>query len=162
MSRSNECSPERNERLLLDRIRHSLLRSQKSLESREQRLQNDRIQHAASRSLESDDSREQRLEYDRIRHAGSRTLELSDSREKRLESDRRHHQKQGEFESQEQHVTRVTEQCDRSHESQGQIMERLAQLRESLSSGRNKFGSRKASAYFQTSALRDIESAENR
>ncbi|GFW85248.1 hypothetical protein TNCV_3249881 [Trichonephila clavipes] len=87
---------------------------------------------------------------------------LTCDREKRLESDRRHHQKQGEFESQEQHVTRVTEQSDRSHESQGQRMERLAQLRESLSSGRNKFGSRKASAYFQTSALRDIESEENR
>ncbi|GFS55869.1 hypothetical protein TNCV_2580731 [Trichonephila clavipes] len=198
MSRSNECSSERNERLLLDRIRHSLLRSQNSEESREQRLENDRIQHAVSRSLESDDSREQRLEDDRIRHAASRSLEsddsrqqrledyrirhaasrslesdgsreqrveddristlkqrlehdrirhvvsrlldLSDSREKRLERIRRLHQKQREFGSQEQHVIRVTEQCDRYHDRE-----------------RRLFTSRQT-----TSALRDIESEENR
>ncbi|GFU12789.1 hypothetical protein TNCV_5047391 [Trichonephila clavipes] len=74
---SKECSSVRNERLLLDRIRHSLLRSQKSQESRQQRLKNDRIQHAVSRSLESGDSRQQRLEDDCIRlqlttHKGKR------------------------------------------------------------------------------------------
>ncbi|GFT04162.1 uncharacterized protein TNCV_3154161 [Trichonephila clavipes] len=158
----NVSSSERNERLLLDRIRHSLLRSKNSQESREQRLENDRIQHAVSRSLESDDSREQRLEDDRIRHAVSRTLELSDSREKILESDRCNPPKQREFESQEQHVTRVTEQCDRYHESQGQRIELLAQLRESVSAirqaetnfdrERRLFTSRQT-----TSALRDIE-----
>ncbi|GFX68493.1 hypothetical protein TNCV_2432001 [Trichonephila clavipes] len=87
--------------------------------------------------------------------------------EKRLDSDRRHHQKQREFESQEQHVIRVTEQCDRYHESQGQRIERLAQLRESVRAIRQEetnfdrerrlFTSRQT-----TSALRDIESEENR
>ncbi|GFX87317.1 uncharacterized protein TNCV_3368871 [Trichonephila clavipes] len=181
MSRSNECSSERNERLLLDRIRHSLLRSQKSQESREQHLENDRIQHAVSRSLESDDSREQRLEDDRIRHAASRNLELPYSRENRLESDRRHHQKQREFET-----TRGLLATDHVILNHGQVTwttpelappspnyhttptaERLAQLRESVRAirqaetnfdrERRLFTSRQT-----TSALRDIESEENR
>ncbi|GFY22825.1 hypothetical protein TNCV_2180861 [Trichonephila clavipes] len=80
--------------------------------------------------------------------------------------DRRNYQKQREFESQEQHVTRVTEQCDRYHESQGQRIERLAQLREIVSAirqaetnfdrERHLFTSRQT-----TSALRDVESEEN-
>ncbi|GFQ67884.1 hypothetical protein TNCT_330021 [Trichonephila clavata] len=68
---------------------------------------------------------EQRLEDDNIRHAVSR--------KQRLESDRHHHPNQREFESQEQHDIRATEQCDRYYESQIQRIERLAKLHESVS-----------------------------
>ncbi|GFV80811.1 hypothetical protein TNCV_1901261 [Trichonephila clavipes] len=149
-----------------NRTQHAVSRSLESDDPREQRLEDDRIRHAVSRTLESDDSREQRLEDDRIRHAVARALELSYSRQKRLESDRRHHQKQREFESQGHHVIRVTEQCDRYHESHGQRIERLAQLRESVRAirqaemnfdrKRRLFTSRQT-----TSALRDMESEEN-
>ncbi|GBP85590.1 hypothetical protein EVAR_50564_1 [Eumeta japonica] len=104
-------------------MRHSLLRTQESLEFRDQRLGNDRIQHAISRSLESVDSREQCLEDDRIRHAIS---------EQKIENDRHHHQNQCELESWEQYDTRVNNTIDiMSHK--GKESERLSQLRESVS-----------------------------
>ncbi|GFY22038.1 hypothetical protein TNCV_3296821 [Trichonephila clavipes] len=142
LQRENESQQDRESRLTNCRLRISLSRSNECSSDRNERL-----------LLESDDSREQRLEDDCIRLAVSRTLELSYSREKRLESDRRHHQKQREFESQVQHVIRVTEQCDRYHESHGQRIERLAQLRESVRAIRQietNFDRKKASVYFQT------------
>ncbi|GFX66626.1 hypothetical protein TNCV_1427921 [Trichonephila clavipes] len=47
-------------------------------------------------------------------------VESSYSREQRLKRDHRHPQNQCECESQEQHDIRVTKQCDRFHELQGQ------------------------------------------
>ncbi|GFY60531.1 hypothetical protein TNIN_313621 [Trichonephila inaurata madagascariensis] len=146
-SRSLESDDSREKRLEDDRFRQAASRSLESHDSREQRLEDDRFRQAVSRILESHDYREQRLEHDRIRHAVSLTLELFDSREKRVKSDR--------------------QQCDRYHESQGQRIEHLAQLRESVSAirqaetnfdrERRLFTSRQT-----TSALRDIESEENR
>ncbi|GBP33724.1 hypothetical protein EVAR_17051_1 [Eumeta japonica] len=128
-SRSNESSSEKNERLQLDRTRYSLLRTRQFSESKDRRLKNDRIQHAISRSLESSDSREQSL--------GRQTY-------------CRHHRIQRELESREQHDIRVTEQCDRYDESQGQRIERFFQLLESVSLvSQNDFRSRKASGYCQ-------------
>ncbi|GFY37477.1 ATP-dependent DNA helicase [Trichonephila inaurata madagascariensis] len=115
----------------------------------------------------SEHDREQDRILEDSREAIRRSYSQQTFSEKRLESDLRQHQNQREFESQEQHDIRVKKQSDRYHKSQGQRIEHLEHLRENVSAIRQSETNfyqikRLVTSKQTTSALRDIESEENR